>query len=288
MIIIMRLVIITGMSGAGKSCTIRTFEDMGYSCVDNVPPELIEKFSDVFSAPNCSINKMALVVDSRSAELFSGLPSALDHLSASAIPFDLLFLDTGDDVLLNRYKETRRRHPLISEAKGSLEKAISLERSKMKLARDRADFIIDTTDLSTKALSKRLLQLFNTENNIMDISVISFGYKHGLPNDADLVFDVRCLPNPYYIEELRDKRGYDKEVFDYVFQWDVSKNLKTKIEDLLSFLLPLYSEEGKSSLVVAFGCTGGHHRSVAFAEHFAKFCKAKGFDTFLAHRDSEK
>lgn len=284
----MRLVIISGMSGAGKSCALRAFEDMGFSCVDNVPPELIEKFSEIFSAPNCSIDKMVLVVDSRSAELFSGLPIALDHLHKHNIQFDLLFLDASNEVLLKRYKETRRRHPLIGEAEGSLENAILSEREKIQLARNRADFRIDTTYLSGKELIKRLHQLFNESNVSMDVSILSFGYKYGIPNDADLVFDVRCLPNPYYIEELRGKRGYDAEVYNYVFQWDVAEQLKNKLEELIGFLLPLYAEEGKSSLVIAFGCTGGQHRSVAFAEHFCKFCSGRQYHTTLTHRDAEK
>ena len=284
----MRLVIISGMSGAGKSCALRAFEDMGFSCVDNVPPALIEKFSEIFSAPNCSIDKMVLVVDSRSAELFSELPHALDHLEQHNIPFDLLFLDASNEVLLKRYKETRRRHPLFSDADGSLANAIVSEREKIQLARNRANFVIDTTYLSGKELIKRLHQLFNESNISMDVSILSFGYKYGIPNDADLVFDVRCLPNPFYIENLRPKRGYDADVFNYVFQWDVSQQLKNKLEDLIGYLLPLYAEEGKSSLVIAFGCTGGQHRSVAFAEHFSKFCSSRQYHTTLTHRDAEK
>ena len=284
----MRLVIISGMSGAGKSCAIRAFEDMGFGCVDNVPPELIEKFSEIFSAPGCSIDKMALVVDSRSAELFSKLPETLDHLKNRNIPYDLVFLDTADEILLKRYKETRRRHPLIAEADGSLQQAITLERNKIELAKSRATFVIDTSQLSGKELNKRLFQLFSDNSVSMDVSVLSFGYKYGVPADADLVFDVRCLPNPYYIEDLKNKRGFEKEVFDYVFQWDVTQNLKSKLEDLIVFLLPLYAEEGKSSLVIAFGCTGGQHRSVAFAEHFSRFCRNKQYHTSLTHRDAEK
>ncbi len=284
----MRLVIISGMSGAGKSCAIRAFEDMGFSCVDNVPPALIEKFSELFSGPNCSIDKMVLVVDSRSAELFSELLPALDHLEENKIPFDLLFLDASSEILLKRYKETRRRHPLITEAEGSLASAIAIEREKIQSARNRADFVIDTTYLSGKELIKRLHQLFNDNNVSMNVSILSFGYKHGIPNDADLVFDVRCLPNPYYIKALRDQRGYDGEVFEYVFRWEIAQQLKNKLEELISFLLPLYDEEGKSSLVIAFGCTGGQHRSVAFAEHFCKFCSSKHYHTTLTHRDAEK
>ncbi len=284
----MRFVIISGMSGAGKSSALRSFEDMGFSCVDNVPPELIEKFSEILTAPNCSIDKMVLVVDSRSAELFSGLSAALEHLNAHNVRFDLLFLDSSNEVLLKRYKETRRRHPLIAEADGSLENAIRIEREKMQVARDSADFVIDTTYLSGKELVKRLHQLFSERSSSMDVSVLSFGYKYGVPTDADLIFDVRCLPNPYYIDELRGKRGYDKEVFDYVFQWSVTQEFKAKLEDMIGFLLPLYAEEGKSSVVIAFGCTGGQHRSVAFAEHFSRFCTNHMYHTTLTHRDAEK
>lgn len=284
----MQLIIISGMSGAGKTCAIRAFENMGFACVDNVPPELIEKFSEIFSAPGCSIDRMALVVDSRSAELFSKLPEALDHLKKQSIQFDLLFLDTTNEILLKRYKETRRRHPLIAQAAGSLQCAIELERSKIELAKSRADFIIDTSNFSDKELIKRLQQLFNNDSVSMDVSVMSFGYKYGIPADADLVFDVRCLPNPYYLDNLKNKRGFDKEVFDYVFRSDVSSHFKTKLEELFDFLLPLYAEEGKSSLIIAFGCTGGRHRSVAFAEHFSRFCANKQYHTTLTHRDAEK
>ena len=284
----MRLVIISGMSGAGKSCAIRAFEDMGFGCVDNIPPELIEKFSEIFSSPGCSIDKMALVVDSRSAELFSKLTETLEHLKKRNIQYDLLFLDTTDEILLKRYKETRRRHPLMGEADGSLQQAIALERNKIELAKSSATFVIDTSNLSDKELIKRLYQLFNDNSVSMDVSVLSFGYKYGVPADADLVFDVRCLPNPYYIDELKEKRGFEKEVYDYVFQWNVSQEFKSKLEDLIGFLLPLYAEEGKSSLVIAFGCTGGQHRSVAFAEHFSRFCKYKQYHTSLTHRDAEK
>lgn len=284
----MRLVIISGMSGAGKSCAIRAFENMGFACVDNVPPELIEKFSEIFSGQDCSIDKMALVVDSRSAELFSKLPDVLTRLENRSVPFSLLFLDTTDEILLKRYKETRNRHPLFMEAGWSLPQAIELERKKIKFAKSKADFIIDTTNLSEKELIKRLYQLFNESAATMNISILSFGYKYGIPADADLVFDVRCLPNPFYLDELKNKRGYDKEVFDYVFQWDVANQLKAKLEDMISFLLPLYCEEGKSSLVIAFGCTGGQHRSVAFAEHFKSFCENKQYHTTITHRDADK
>lgn len=284
----MELIIISGMSGAGKSCALRAFEDMGFSCVDNVPPELIEKFSEICTTPGCSIDKMVLVVDSRSAELFSKLPGALDTLKAGGVPYKLLFLDASDEVLLKRYKETRRRHPLMQASSGSLSKAIALEREKIQLARNHADFIIDTTYLANKKLMQRLRQLFSESSNDMEITVMSFGFKHGIPNDADLVFDVRCLPNPYYVVALRTKRGYDKEVYDYVFHHDVSLQLRKKLEDLISFLLPLYAEEGKTSVVIAFGCTGGQHRSVAFAEYFAAFCQSKNFHTTRIHRDADK
>ena len=284
----MELIIISGMSGAGKSHAIRAFEDMGYSCVDNVPPELIEKFAEVCATPGCSINKMVLVVDSRSAELFSKLPSAMDFLKEKKIDFKLLFLDASDEVLLKRYKETRRRHPLIKEANGSLARAIRTERIKIQLAKNRADIIIDTTHLSGKSLTNHISQLFNAGENGMNVTVMSFGFKYGVPNDADLVLDVRCLPNPFYVPDLREKFGYHKEVYEYVFKWDSAKQLRGKLEDLISFLLPLYAEEGKASLVIAFGCTGGQHRSVAFAEYFGGFCKEKKYHTTLIHRDIEK
>lgn len=284
----MEFVIISGMSGAGKSCAIHAFEDMGYSCADNVPPELIDKFAEICCSPHSSLQKMALVVDSRSAELFSQLPSALDNLTDRGIDYKLLFLDTSNDVLLKRYKETRRRHPLMQASYGSLSTAIAMEREKIQLARNRADYIIDTTNLSNKALMGRLHQLFSSGDNTMGVTVMSFGYKYGIPQDVDLVFDVRCLPNPFYKEELREQRGYDKDVYDYVFMWDVSKKLKYKLENLIDFLLPMYVEEGKTSLVIAFGCTGGQHRSVAFAQSFSKFIEGKNYHVTLVHRDADK
>ncbi len=284
----MELIIISGMSGAGKSHALRAFEDLGYSCVDNVPPELIEKFAEVCAMPDCSINRMVLVVDSRSAELFSKLPSAMDVLKEKKVEFKLLFLDASNEVLLKRYKETRRRHPLLSDANKSLAEAIQTERMKIQLAKNRADIIIDTTHLSGKALTGHIIRLFSAGSNGMNITVMSFGFKYGIPNDADLVFDVRCLPNPFYVEDLRDKFGYNKEVYDYVFKWESAKALRLKLEELFSLLLPLYAEEGKASLVIAFGCTGGQHRSVAFAEYFGGFCKHKNYHTSLIHRDAEK
>lgn len=285
----MELVIITGMSGAGKSRVVDTMEDIGYYCVDNMPTKLISKFTQLADQSNGAIYKMALVVDSRAGDMFKELSSELDELDKKEINYKILFLDCQDAVLLRRYKETRRKHPLLNDKNPSLEYAIKEERLLLEDARKRANYIIDTTYLTTSQLKEKVNNIFldNISSSIL-INTMSFGFKYGYPSEADLVFDVRCLPNPFYIPELKEKTGLNQEVSDYVMKWDQSQQLYDKLKDLIDFLIPLYINEGKTQLVIAFGCTGGKHRSVTFAEKLYSHLKKKNKRVIVNHRDITK
>ena len=280
----MEFVIITGMSGAGKSSVVNALEDIGYFCVDNMPPELITTFVSLFTKNE--YKKVALVTDARTGKSFDRLFDALDEISEMDIPYKLMFIDADDDVLVNRYKETRRRHPLLSESVFTVEDAVKLERLMMSGARERADIVFDTTGLSAIQCRVRVSDMFSVaDSDTMSVHCVSFGYKHGVPNDADLVFDVRCLPNPFYVPELKSLTGLDAPVFDYVMKYDESKQLADKLFDLIDFTLPLYRKEGRSQLIIAFGCTGGHHRSVTFARLMYDHLKEKGYRMSISHRD---
>lgn len=285
----MELVIITGMSGAGKSRVVDTMEDIGYYCVDNMPTKLISKFTQLADQPNGSISKMALVVDSRAGDMFKELCSELDELEKKEINYKILFLDCQDTVLFRRYKETRRKHPLLNDKNPSLEYAIKEERLLLEDARKRANYIIDTTYLTTSQLKEKVNNIFldNISSSIL-INTMSFGFKYGYPSEADLVFDVRCLPNPFYIPELKEKTGLNQEVSDYVMKWEQAQQLYDKLKDLIDFLIPLYINEGKTQLVIAFGCTGGKHRSVTFAEKLYSHLKKKNKRVIVNHRDITK
>ncbi len=285
----MELVIITGMSGAGKSRVVDTMEDIGYYCVDNMPTKLISKFTQLADQSNGAIYKMALVVDSRAGDMFKELSSELDELDKKEINYKILFLDCQDAVLLRRYKETRRKHPLLNDKNPSLEYAIKEERLLLEDARKRANYIIDTTYLTTSQLKEKVNNIFldNISSSIL-INTMSFGFKYGYPSEADLVFDVRCLPNPFYIPELKEKTGLNQEVSDYVMKWEQSQQLYDKLKDLIDFLIPLYINEGKTQLVIAFGCTGGKHRSVTFAEKLYSHLKKKNKRVIVNHRDITK
>ena len=261
----MRFVIVTGMSGAGKSTALKMLEDVGYFCVDNLPFPLITKLSELALTPSAEINKIAVGVDIRSGNSFSEFEKGLDELIQTGFEFEILFLDSKDDVLIKRYKETRRNHPLAKE--GRLDEGIQKERRKLEDLRKRADYILDTSNMLTRELKTELNKIFveNKEFKNIYVTVCSFGFKYGIPNDADLVFDVRCLPNPFYKEGLRILTGLDKEVRDYVFSTEQANGLYDRIREVLKFSVPLYEKEGKAQLVVAFGCTGGQHRSTAFA-----------------------
>ena len=266
----MEFIIISGLSGAGKSKAASFMEDMGFFCVDNLPAPLIPKFAELGMAGTGEYDRVVLVTDVRSGTNFSALFQSLEALKGMKCPYRILYMDASDDVIIKRYKETRRSHPLAEEC-DSLEGAIALERRMLAPLRERAEFVVDTSDLSTAKLRGELLRLFGrgSQEGAMTVSVTSFGFKHGLPREADLVFDVRFLPNPYYVQELRPRTGLDDGVRDYVFSGGAAGEFLEKLQDLVGFLLPKYVEEGKTALVVAVGCTGGHHRSVAIAHALA-------------------
>ena len=265
-----KLVVITGMSGAGKSVAIQSFEDLGYYCVDNLPPTLLPKFLELMKDSKNNIHKVALVMDLRGREFFDSLFESLDTLSEEDwIKEHILFLDAKDEQLVSRYKETRRSHPL---AVGDLPlKGIQQERKIMDELRGRAQRIVDTTNLRPKELRDKIIKAYTEKKqDIFSVNMLSFGFKYGIPIDADLVFDVRFLPNPHYVAHLQPLTGLNPDVAAYVFKWTDTQKFNEKVLDLLEFMLPQYKKEGKSQLVVAIGCTGGQHRSVALSEHFAK------------------
>ena len=282
----MEILIISGLSGAGKSKAASFMEDMGFFCVDNLPAPLIPKFAELGMAGTGEYDRVVLVTDVRSGTNFSALFQSLEALKGMKCPYRILYMDASDDVIIKRYKETRRSHPLAEEC-DSLEGAIALERRMLAPLRERAEFVVDTSDLSTAKLRGELLRLFGrgSQEGAMTVSVTSFGFKHGLPREADLVFDVRFLPNPYYVQELRPRTGLDDGVRDYVFSGGAAGEFLEKLQDLVGFLLPKYVEEGKTALVVAVGCTGGHHRSVAIAHALAAYIRGRGYPVTESHRD---
>ena len=285
----MEMLIITGMSGAGKSRMIDTLEDIGFYCVDNMPPMLISKFAELASQSENNINKMAVVVDARSGRLFQEFYREMDLLVERGIEHKLLFLDCSNDVLMRRYKETRRKHPLFDEGTPSIEQAIQKEREMLRPARERADYVIDTTHLAPIQLKEKVTAIFlDNISTGMLINCMSFGFKYGPASEADLVFDVRCLPNPFYIKELKFKTGITSEVQEYVMSWPQSQELLKKLIDLIDFLIPLYVAEGKSQLVIAMGCTGGKHRSITFAEMVYRHLLDQNRKVTVNHRDISK
>lgn len=282
-----RLIIVTGMSGAGKTLACRNLEDLGYFCVDNLPPVLIPKFVDLCSNSTENMQKFVLVVDTRSKDFFDTFNQVLDEIDAQKVNYHLLFMDASDEVIIRRYKETRRRHPMDPNVLVS--DAIELERKALDKIKKRANFIIDTSCLKRAELKERLTKMFKTDDTgKMNISILSFGFKFGLPLDADLVFDVRFLPNPFYDEKLRYKSGTVLEVAAYIEKYEVTKEFKKKLDDLVEFLIPQYINEEKSQLVIAVGCTGGMHRSVYIANHLYNLLNEKGYVANLEHRDLMK
>lgn len=282
----MRLVIVTGMSGGGKRTAMKMLEDVGFYCVDNLPVSFIEKFVGLVSAPNNEISKVALGLDARANQSFEEVERILENLRKGGCKFEILFMDASDQVLLKRYKETRRVHPLAPADR--VEDGIAREREILKEIKGKADYVIDSSSLLTRELKEELDRIFvqNKEYNSLMINIVSFGFKNGIPADADLVFDVRFLPNPFYIDELKHKTGKDKEVQDYVMQYEESAVFLDKLEDLLEFLVPNYVKEGKYQLVIGIGCTGGKHRSVTLANELYKRMKDKGnYGLKLSHRD---
>ena len=283
----MEFLIVSGLSGAGKSTVMSILEDSGFFCVDNLPPVLIPKFAEVCLAGMGSYERVAMVCDIRAGEQFDGLFEAMDTLRAMEFRYKVLFVDADTAAIIQRYKETRRSHPLLAET-GSLSKAVERERAAMEPLRARADYIITTTTLPVRKLRGQVLDMFAPHRNTvseMSISVTSFGFKYGIPLEADLVFDVRFLPNPFYVAELRPLTGLDEGVADYVFATPSAQELMEHLRGLMDFLLPHFVEEGKSALVIAVGCTGGRHRSLAVTHALCEYIQGLGYGAGETHRD---
>ena len=286
----MRFVIVTGVSGAGKTAALKMLEDANYFCVDNLPIPLLEKFASLMPEIHGEdVQNVALGIDARSGRSLDELEVVLDRMKEAGYDFEILFLDAEDSVLVKRYKETRRSHPLAMG--GRVDDGIRIEREKMRFLRERADYIIDTSHLLTRELKKELNNIFvdNGKFSNMMISVLSFGFKYGIPEDADLVFDVRFLPNPYYVDELRPQTGMDEGVYNYVMDNEPARQFAQKLEDMVEFLIPNYAKEGKTSLVIAIGCTGGKHRSVTLARVlYNRLVEKREYGIRLEHRDIGK
>lgn len=285
----MRFVVVTGMSGAGKSTALKMLEDAGYYCVDNLPVPLIGKFAELVSTPNSEIEKVVIGVDVRTGQAFTELDRVLGELNESSIPCEVLFFEATDDVLIKRYKETRRIHPLAGSDR--IDQGIERERQKLAAIKKRANYIIDTSQMLTRELKSEIDKIFVNNQNFKNlfVTIVSFGFKYGIPTDADLVFDVRFLPNPFYYDELKNLNGNDREVADYVMGFDEAGTFLDKLEEMLIFLLPNYILEGKNQLVVTIGCTGGKHRSVTLAN--ALYDRMQKYDEYgfkIEHRDIEK
>ena len=286
----MRFVIVTGMSGAGKSTALKMLEDMGYFCVDNLPVPLIPKLAELFTVSGSEVQKAALGVDIRSGQSFGELERMLEELDAMNMKYEILYLESSDNVLVKRYKETRRFHPL-SGSSGRVDEGIKRERERLGFLKKKADYLVDTSHMLTRELRQELNKIFveNKEFKNLYITVLSFGFKYGIPSDADLVFDVRFLPNPYYVDELRPMSGNDPEVRDYVMGNEKAGEFLDKLTDLLEFLIPNYIIEGKTQLVIGIGCTGGKHRSVTLANAlFARLSQAESYGIRIEHRDIGK
>lgn len=284
----MRFVVVTGMSGGGKSTALKMLEDSGFYCVDNLPVSLIDKFVELIVTPNSEITKVALGLDVRSNQTFADVEDVLIALKENGYTFEILFMDANENALIKRYKETRRRHPLSLE--GRVEDGVRKEQQILERIKKTADYVIDTSNLLTRELKLELDRIFvkNEEYNSLMVTILSFGFKNGIPVDADLVFDVRFLPNPYYIDDLKHKTGNDKEVSDYVMSYPEASIFLEKLKDMMEFLIPGYIKEGKYQLVVAIGCTGGKHRSVTLANELYHELKNKGnYGVKLTHRDEK-
>ena len=286
----MRFVIVTGMSGGGKATAIHMLEDAGFYCVDNLPVSLIEKFADLITMPENEIDKVVLGIDARAGQAVEEVAGMIDSLKERGIPVEVLFMDCSDQVLIKRYKETRRVHPMnVNDTGRRIEDGIAKERAVLAEVKKRADYVIDSSQLLTRELKEELDRIFvkNEGYNSLMVTILSFGFKYGIPSDADLVFDVRFLPNPYYIDELKHQTGNDKGVQDYVKSFPACGEFLDKLTDMLQFLIPGYVQEGKYQLVVGIGCTGGQHRSVTIANELYKRLKEAGgnYGIKISHRD---
>lgn len=281
----MKFIIVTGLSGSGKSEAMRSLEDMGFYCVDNLPPTLIPKFAELCYQSNSTIDKVALGIDVRGRKFFQALHESLNVLKKDKYPFEVLYLDCSDDILLKRYKMTRRNHPLAINRQ--IPEGIKMERTILEPLKEIADCIIDTSNMKPKDLKEEIGKIYydGETNNNLTISVVSFGFKHGIPTDSDLVFDVRFLPNPYYVEELREKTGEEQSVRDYVMNSEISAKFYEKLLDMINFLVPQYIEEGKHHLVISIGCTGGRHRSVTISNLIGDELMKQGYRVVKKHRD---
>ncbi|MBP3627723.1 MAG: RNase adapter RapZ [Clostridia bacterium] len=284
----MDLLIVTGMSGAGKSQAANALEDMGYYCVDNIPPTIIPALVNLSSREGNTLKKVAIVTDIRGGDMFADLKDILSQLKKQEIEYKIIFIDADDNVLVRRYKENRRKHPL-SEGMVSISDAVREERNRLREIRAVSDYVVDTTYISISQLKEKLSDIFGMGvNKSLNIQCKSFGFKYGADTEADLVIDVRCLPNPFYVEELKNKTGLEKQVRDYVLSTDESRQFFDKLAEFIDCAVPLYSKEGKSQLVIAFGCTGGKHRSVTFAQLMCKRLTEKNYNCKAIHRDIHK
>ena len=282
----MEIVIVSGLSGSGKTQAMRALEDLGYFCVDNLPPTLIPKFAEACGKGSEKVQKVALAIDIRGGEFFDDIYESFNYLSKQEYNYEVLFIEANDDVLVKRYKESRRKHPLAPD--GRIIKGVDSERKKLSRVRDRANNIINTSKLTARELKQKITEIYGKEGQLeteLAITVLSFGFKYGIPVDSDLVFDVRFLPNPFYIRELKPFAGTDKEIKDYVFSFDETNKFVDKLVDMLTFLIPNYKKEGKRQLIISIGCTGGRHRSVAIANKIYEVLKEKSFTVNIDHRD---
>lgn len=283
----MQFTVVTGLSGSGKTQVVRFLEDMGFFCIDNLPPALIPKFAEMFVSVNIKYEKVAFVVDTRVGDMINELLDNLKILKENGYNYTLLYMDARDEVLIKRYKETRRSHPLSDEH--GLLHSIQNERMVLSKLYSAADVIIDTSDLTVNQLYRKLREVFPTSTaKRITVNILAFGFKYGLPADSDLVFDVRCFPNPFYVDGLKDKTGNDKEVQEFVMNSSESVEFIKKLNEMVLFLMPLYVEEGKASITIAIGCTGGKHRSVTFANKLGEVLKASDYDVNMIYRDIER
>lgn len=285
----MDLMIITGLSGAGKSRVVDALEDIGYFCVDNMPPKLMPTFAQLLLNSRERREKVAIVTDIRVGGSFGDLFNALVELREMNCSPKILFVDASDDVLIRRYKETRRKHPLLEKYNGSITEALAAEREILEPVKSIADYIIDSSYMTPTECKNRVCEMFmENPRNALKVHCISFGFKYGIPNDSDLLFDVRCLPNPFYVSELKEHTGLEAPVKDYVLKWEEAQGLAAKLCDLMDYLIPLYNKEGKSQLVISVGCTGGRHRSVVFAQLLKEHLDKLGCIATVHHRDMKK